>query len=125
MDIIDNILYVNCASALRQNVAIVPFPPAQTAVAGNRITSDYIEAYVPTFPPVVGVLGMPDNVGSTADPVFTYNIAEKMDLCSYADSEVIENSILRHWYDINAQAKYDSDGRQNNTVLVPNAGQTR
>ena len=50
MDIIDNLIYANVASALRQSVAVPanPFPPPQTGVPGNRIASDFIETFMPT-----------------------------------------------------------------------------
>lgn len=102
MDIIDNLMYATYVSGVQPDmpVGFPPQPPQGPAL--NRIVSDY----VPAFPAV----GLPPNVGSPADPVFSYGIADKMDFCAYEDSIVIERSILRHWYDVDAQVNYDSVG---------------
>lgn len=130
MDILDNIIYANCASALRSSVVVPPppagttaFPPNTTIVGGNRITSELVNTYLPNVAPVVaptaGLIGMPDNVGSTLDPVYMYDNADKFDFCSYVDSEVFEKSIIRHWHDINSQVNYDSDGVRQVNVALP------
>ncbi len=87
MDIIDNIIYANLYSELQ------PIGPPL-----DLITSDYIPAFAPALLPV--------NTGSLAVPVFNFNLADKMDYCSYSDPIVIERSVLRHWYDIDGQATY-------------------
>jgi hypothetical protein len=97
MDILDNLLYATVASALQP-------APVQGYPANPRIISDYI----PAFPG--GALFNPINVGSAAAPVFTYSVAQKMTYCAYDDPASVESAILRHWYDINAQVNYDSNG---------------
>lgn len=130
MDIIDNLIYANCASALRQAVVINPgtlFPPPQTGGTGNRISSEYIPSFIPTVAPTVvaGIAGQPDNVGSTVDPVFSYDLVDKMNFCAFRDPDVIEDSVRRHWYDIDNRSKYDSDGVQPVTVTSAHTNQNR
>jgi hypothetical protein len=131
MDIIDNLIYANVASALRQSVAVPanPFPPPQTGVPGNRIASDFIETFMPTVvpvvPPTAGLLGMPDNVGSALDPVYSYDLNDKMNFCAFRDPDIFEGSVRRHWYDIDHRSNYDSDGIQPFALAAPNPGQNR
>jgi hypothetical protein len=131
MDIIDNLIYANCASALRGSVAVPgnPFAPPQTTFPGNRIASNFIATFMPTVAPVVaptaGLLGMPDNVGSTLDPVYSYDLNDKMNFCAFRDPDIIEDSVRRHWYDIDDQTNYDSDGIRPVTQTNPNPGQNR
>lgn len=100
MDILDNLVYATLASAL-QPVTAQGYP------AKPRIISDYIAPFAS------GGLFKPLNVGSAAAPVFTYSMAQKMSYCAYEDPASIESAILRHWYDVNAQVNYDSNGVTN------------
>src|SRR4051812_12381038 len=97
MDILDNLLYATVASALQP-------APTQGYPASPRVISDYIPAF-PTVP-----LFKPINVGSSAAPIFTYSVAQKMTYSAYEDPATIESAILRHWYDVNDQSNYDSNG---------------
>jgi hypothetical protein len=130
MDIIDNLIYANCASALQQAVVVAanPFPPVPSGFPGNRIASDFIPTFMPTVAPVVpptaGLLGMPDNVGSTLDPVYSYDMNDKMNFCAFRDPDIFEASVRRHWYDIDNRMNYDSDGIQP-FGAGPNLGQNR
>ncbi len=94
MDIIDNLIYATCSSPLRQSITAGASGPQQ---ATDRIVSDYI----PVFP-----VPVPNHAGT----VYTYSVADKMNFCSYNDHNVIEASIQRHWYDVDAQAIYSSNG---------------
>ena len=99
MDIIDNIMYASYASPVHSGIAVA-IPPAAIplAVQVNRITSDHI----PAFPPLP--------VPAVAGTVFTYPLADKMNFCAYNDSDFIESAVVRHWYDIDNQANYDTLG---------------
>lgn len=103
MDILDNLIYANYASSLRTNVAVAnPFlPPNPNALGGNRVSTDFIDVYAPAAAPV--------NVGTANYEVFTFDAIDKLNFCSYADNEIFEKTILRHWHDINNQRNYDSD----------------
>jgi hypothetical protein len=84
MDIIDNIMFANLHSRL-QNATL--------------IASEFLPAYAPvTLAPTV----IPGPV-----PVYNYTLADKMDYCAYQDPSVVEKSVLRHWYDVNARMGYD------------------
>jgi len=87
MDIIDNLIYATFNSPL---------------IGPVNINSDYINM----LPPPVA----PTNVGLPGDPVFVYNGADKMNYCSFQDPDVVETSIIRHWYDVNSQVNYDAGG---------------
>ena len=101
MDIIDNLIYAAYVSPLQQSFpAALPQPVQPPAL--NRIVSDYIPAFAaPVMPALTG--------GS-------YTIDEKMNFCAFNDPGVIENSIQRHWYDIDTQVNYDTGG------LTPGGG---
>src|SRR5260221_4538730 len=96
MDIIDNLMYASFASALQPVVA-------QGVPANPRVISEYIPAFAPPAAP-------PANVGSATAPVFTFGLGDKINFCSYEDPGSMESAILRHWYDVNAQVNYDSNG---------------
>jgi hypothetical protein len=96
MDFIDNLIYATHASPLEPVVkATIPVDP--------RIRSYFIS---PFTPPLAG----PTNIGSTNAPVYSYALNTKMDFCSYEDPIAIDRTLLRHWYDVNNQANYDSGG---------------
>jgi hypothetical protein len=95
MDILDNLIYATMASAM-QPVVTQGYP------ANPRVISDYISPFTTGFKPI--------NVGSTIAPVFSYSVAQKMDYCAYEDAAAVETAILRHWYDVNSQVNYDSNG---------------
>ena len=107
MDIIDNLIYANCASALQKagTVATTRFPAASSTLAGgDRITSNYIDSFTPDVNHNAdGVAisgsapGKPDNFGLSDDPVYSYDVANKMAFCSYTDPDVIENTIFRRF----------------------------
>ncbi|MFZ0456803.1 MAG: hypothetical protein WAM24_23840 [Ignavibacteriaceae bacterium] len=95
MDIIDNLIYAAYASPLQQAFAAA-FPQPAQPPARDRIVSDYIPAFIaPAMPAVAGG---------------NYTIAEKMNFCAYDDPAIIENSIQRHWYDVDGQFNYDTGG---------------
>lgn len=98
MDILDNLMYATQLSTLE--------PPA--GGTPNRIISDYIPAFTSTPP-------LPVDVGAPGNPVFTYPMPAKMDFCAYQDPDVVENTILRHWYDISRRMRYFSGGRADTT----------
>ncbi|MDQ6477267.1 hypothetical protein [Dyadobacter sp. LHD-138] len=89
MDILDNIIYANQTSLL------LPNPPP------TLIVSDYI-------PPTV--IAPPVNIGGAVTPLYAYRLDDKMSYCAYADPTIIERSIQRHWFDLNGQVNYDSNG---------------
>ena len=99
MDIIDNIVYASFASALQ------PLTTQSYTAADPRIRSKFISP----FPPNPATF-VPDNVGTATEPVFTYQVDEKMIYSANEDPEIIEDAILRHWYDVNARVSYDSSG---------------
>jgi hypothetical protein len=100
MDILDNLIYATYGSALEPSTTAGNIIPANP-----RIISDYIPAVFPTPP-------TPVNVGANGDKVFSYTAVDKMKFCSYEDPDVIETTILRHWYDVTAEVSYDSSGRK-------------
>ncbi len=104
MDIIDNLMYASFGSALQPVVA-------QGIPANPRIISEYIPFFAVPAPPA--------NVGSAAAPVFTYGTGDKINFCAYEDPGAMESAILRHWYDINAQVNYDSNGLTNFGTALP------
>ncbi len=106
MDIIDNLMYASYASPVHSGTAVA-IPPAivPVAVQVNRLVSDFIAPFPPL--PIPAVTGT----------VFTYPLGDKMTFCSYEDSRLIDNSVHRHWYDIDNQATYGSLG----ITLPPNA----
>jgi hypothetical protein len=89
MDIIDNIIYANLAVPLTT----------------GPIQSDYL----PMFG--LGVTGPPATTNPAAPaPVYNFSIVDKINFCAYEDPAVIERSVLRHWYDVDAQAIYLGPG---------------
>lgn len=106
MDIIDNIVYASFASALQ------PITTQSYTGADPRIRSRFIAP----FPPNPATF-VPDNVGTAAAPVFTYQVDEKMIFSANEDPDIIEDAILRHWYDVNTRTNYDSSGVK--TLGVP------
>ena len=68
---------------------------------------------------------MPDNVGSALDPVYSYDLNDKMNFCAFRDPDIFEDSVRRHWYDIDHRSNYDSDGIQPFALAAPNPGQNR
>jgi hypothetical protein len=115
MDILDNLIYATHISALE------PTDPANPKVpADPRIISDYISKFQDST-----VALLPENVGTATDKIFTYPVVEKMKFCSYEDPDVIETTILRHWYDVNNRVHYDSNGRRPASVVPPIGGADR
>jgi hypothetical protein len=102
MDILDNLMYASYVSPTRADMPFGFPPQLPQGAAADRIISDYLPAF-PALPP-------PTNIGSPLDPVFSYGVADKMDFCAYEDPIVTEKAILRHWYDVDVQANYDSVG---------------
>jgi hypothetical protein len=99
MDIIDNLIYATYVSPLRPSIPILTQNQPQ---GQNRIVSDYTNVFpVPNMPATTG--------GS-------YTLAEKLGFCAYNDPSVIERSVIRHLYDIDARVNYDSQG------LTPEGG---
>lgn len=86
MDIIDNIIFANLHSRLQ---------------TGNVIASEFLPVYAPAA------------LAPTLTPgpvnVWNYALADKMDYCAYQDPSVVEKSVLKHWYDVNARMCYDFD----------------
>lgn len=106
MDIIDNLMYASYVSPLRPGLQAVLPPPAAPGPPFNRVISDYIPAFFPALP-----------IAPVAGTVFNYPLGDKMNFCSYDDPHLIENAVLRHWYDIDNQASYDDVG-----IRVPPVG---
>lgn len=108
MDILDNLIYATMASPMLPVIR-------QGYPADPRAVSDYIPPFTTS-----GAEFDPINVGSAYAPVFSYSVAQKMDYCAYEDAAAIETAILRHWYDVNDQVNYDSNGvTPFGTVPVP------
>jgi hypothetical protein len=106
MDIIDNLMYATYGSPLEvaRAVASPPLPPTVDPVTlGNRIISNYIPSFANPAIPIA-------NIGLLGDPVFSFNITDKMKFCAYQDPDVVEDTILRHWHDINMRRNYDQSG---------------
>src|SRR5689334_18762214 len=72
MDIIDNIMFAQMKQPLNS----------------GPILSDFI----PNLPQVTPIL--------SSNGVYNYDQGPKFEFCAYDDATVIEQSILRHWYDV-------------------------
>ena len=82
MDAIDNLMYATLQSRL---------------TTGNLISSSYLSlpAAFGTFAPIGTV------IGGTAPTIFNFDIDDKIAYTSFFDHCVIEESIRKHWYDVN------------------------
>ncbi len=100
MDIIDNLMYATYVSPINSalNALIPPPPPPLPPAPVNRIISDYVAPF--------GALPIP----AVAGTAFSYDVIDKMNFCAYQDANALESTILRHWYDVDNQANYDSLG---------------
>ncbi len=101
MDIIDNLIYATYLSGLRPAAAAVLAPPAapmanNMVFPGVRISSDVVDGF-PALP-----------VPAPANP--NYATGDKFAFCSYEDSRAIEQAVVRHWYDIDNQFTYTTQG---------------
>ncbi len=112
MDIIDNLLYATYASPLQINTGTsTPHYPVD-----QRIISEYIARFIGTDsgtidPPIqVGVDILIGDIGYPGDPVYSYQLDTKLNFCAYQDPDVIEATMLRHWYDINQKVDYRENG---------------
>ncbi|MBI5646907.1 MAG: hypothetical protein HY962_08230 [Ignavibacteriae bacterium] len=72
----------------------------------------YVGSHAPLNLPMLPVPGNPTMVGSTLDPVYSYGLNEKMDFCSHRNPDDYDEIIRQHWFDIDDQVHYDSNGRQ-------------
>jgi hypothetical protein len=86
MDLIDNLMYATS------------FP----TLGGQQINSDFVPNPVIVNPPFP--FGLP------GDLVYQFDVNDKMNFCAYRDSNVIEDSIVRHLFDVDDRVNYDSDG---------------
>lgn len=95
MDILDNLMYASFARGMGQ-IFTPGFP------ASPNIDSDFVPDLTIPNPLPNGLVG---------DQVYSYSgLTIKNDFCSFVDSNIIENSLKRHWFDIHAGASYRSNG---------------
>ena len=114
MDILDNLMLASVASPLNKDATSNLPTPAYPST--QRIYSDFIV-------PFGGITPNSPLPANTAGPqVFSYSGSDKEKFCSYEDTSVIENSILRHWYDLNLKMNYDSTGPTKEGTPAPAQG---
>ncbi len=110
MDILDNILYASYSSALT-TIRTAPPPiteiigtsgnPSTNLIANPKVNSDYLIGVIPNAP---------TNNSNGFTNVFSYGRPDKLNFASFNDHRLIERAINRHWFDIDQQSIYDSDG---------------